>query len=270
MTKSTPKIRGYLARDVFSGVLLYRKSNKLVYLVSLDYKNRKDKVAVGSKFSGTIYPNRSALSPDGKDFLYFAMGKGQGDLDKKFYCWTAICNPPKIKANLFMPHNTTYSGGGYFIDESNIYIAGGTKAELSLSKGIDKDKYFGRYKIIFDPAYNNGRWDSQKYGWIDIEKNKYGFATSWAKANKDHSITKKVKKNWIKSGEFSMHEYTITGKKEEALFEQTDNINWADIDNYGRLILCSGSILRIYENYRPVVSDKPKEFDLEELINGAA
>ncbi len=266
MTKNTPKTRGYLAEKSFSGVFLYRKSNKLIYLVSFEYKNKKDKIIIGSRFSGTLYPNRSAISPDGRDFLYFAMGKSQGNYDKKYYCWTAICSPPLLKANLFLPHINTYSGGGYFIDENNIYISDGMKPELSSSTGISTGNYFGKYKITFDPSYNDGRWDSQKYGWSVTRKNKQGYSVAWMKECKGFIITKSVKKNWAKGGEYSMHEYTIAGKKGEILLENTDSINWADIDNYNRLILASGSEVKIFKDKKDLLNGKCSLFDMEEYI----
>jgi hypothetical protein len=264
--KSTPKIRGYIAREGFTALFLYRKSNKVTYLVSLNYRNRSDKFKVGSRFYGQIYPNRCGLSPDGKEFIYFAMGKSQLSFGKKYYTWTAVSNPPMLKANLFIPSDTTYGGGGYFIDRENLYIADTLHVKKELIKGISDGNYYGNYKITFDAKYNDGRWDSQKYGWSVTGKNKQGYPVAWKKEESSVCLVKSVKNNHMKDGEFSMHEYSMLDEKGIGIDAGDDRINWADFDNYGRLIITSGSKIRIYKNKASLLKRNCIEFDLNEII----
>ncbi len=265
--KSTPKIRGYIARDAYSALFLYRKSNKVTYLVSLNYKNKTERFIAGSRFYGQFYPNRSGLSPDGKEFIYFAMGNSQQSFGKKYYTWTAISNPPLLKANLFIPHESTYGGGGYFIDEKNIYIADTLRMDKALIKGISEGNYYGNYKITFDDKYNDGRWDSHKYGWDVTGKNKYGYPVEWKKECSGISITKTVKKNLLKDGEFSMHEYTLRDGKGNIIPDGEESINWADFDNYSRLVAASGSSIKIYKNKASLIKRNCTEFDLDNIIS---
>jgi hypothetical protein len=265
MTVNTPKIRGFLAEKNNSAVFLYRKKNKVTYLLSLNYQSKKDVVVTGSKFHGNIYPNRCGISPDGRYFIYFAMGSGKKGYDRNLYTWTAICEPPKITALLLVGHNDTYSGGGHFIDEKSIFLSAGvyTTFENSLTPG-NKAK-FGKYNIIIDSNYNHGGWDSHSNGWIAAETNKQGFAIAWKKENDYYSILKSVKKNWIKQGEYSMHEYVISSAKGEKCLDAED-ITWADIDNYGRLMIASGSKLKIFSDKRALLKDQFEEIDFESFI----
>lgn len=265
MTKSTPKIRGYIARDGYTALFLYRKSNKVTYLVSLNYKGKSEKFKAGSRFYGQLYPNRSGLSPDGKEFIYFAMGNSQLSFGKIYYTWTAISNPPLLKANLFIPHESTYGGGGYFIDEKNLYISDTISVKKELIRGISEGNCYGNYKITFDVKHNDGRWDSPKYGWDITGKNKYGYPVAWKKESGSICLMKSVKKNQLKDGEFSMHEYTLQDEK-GILIENGENINWADFDNYGRLIIASGSKIRIYKNKASLIKRNCIEVDLDVVI----
>jgi len=263
--KSTPKIRGFIARDGYTALFLYRRSNKVTYLVSMNYKGRSEKFQTGSRFYGQLYPNRSGLSPDGKEFIYFAMGNSQQSFGKKYYTWTAISNPPLLKANLFIPSDSTYGGGGYFIDEKNLYIAGIPHVKKELIKGISEGKNYGNYKITYDDKYNDGRWDSHKYGWEVTSKNKYGYPVAWLKAEGAVCVVKSVKKNTMKDGEFSMHEFILQDENGK-IIEYGDTINWADFDNYGRLIIASGSRIKIYKNISQLKQNRCAEYDLEEII----
>lgn len=254
-----------MAEKDFSAVFLYRRSNKVTYLVHFSYKNRKDKLTVGSKFIGKIYPNRSSFSPDGRYFIYFAMGGGRKGYERKYYTWTAICEPPKITALYLLAHDETYSGGGYFIDDKNIYIAAGVYSDLENTHSPGSLKKFGNYDITFDSKYSIGGWDSPGSGWSVTEKNKYGFATAWKKDSKHFSISKSVRKNWIKEGEYSMHDYRILCGDEILLPEE--NITWADIDNYGRLIAASGSRLFIYKDKNDVKKNGFAVIDIESYID---
>lgn len=262
--KSTPKIRGFIAEKDFSAVFLYRRSNKITYLLQFSYKNRQDKLTVGSKFIGKLYPNRSSVSPDGRYFIYFAMGAGRKGYEKKFYTWTAICEPPKITALYLLAHTETYSGGGYFIDEKNIYLAAGVYSEFENTLSPGSLKKFGNYEITFDSKFSSGGWDSPGSGWRVTAKNKHGFATAWIKESKHFSVSKSVKKNWINDGEFSMHDYKILCGEEVLLPEE--NITWADIDNYGRLITAVGSRLLIYKDKSAVKKNGFAVIDIESYI----
>jgi len=275
---STPKIRGYIAENREVIVLLYRKSHKVTYLVTLNYKNRKEILKIGSRFYGRFYPNRCDISSDGRYFLYFAMGKSQKKYDKKLYCWTAICMPPKLTANILFEHNDTWGGGGRFIDNKHLFIAPGMYPSFDTTK----KRSFDKYEIIFDAKLEDFGWNSGK-GWKLVEQQidphygeKYPIPKTWKKTTKGLSIIKTLEydshpklKNGNEKGAYDIHSYDLFNEKTNEKYSLNDNetCQWADFDNYGRIILSRGNNLFIYQNSKSIKENEPqKKYDLEELI----
>lgn len=251
---STPKIRGFLASEKCRGLFLYRRTNKTTYLISLSYEKKKDKLALGSGFYGRLYPNRCDISPNGEDFIYFAMGLSLREYGVKFTAWTAICKPPEIKAHLFIGQNDTWGGGGVFINRHLIYVNRTTE-------GTAENKYNG-YTITHDPKlYDN----SLHFGrdWEALEKEKYGNVNNARKTVGDITIERSVKSG--RHGEYSMFSYIIKDKDGNAV-EGLDKINWCDFDNFGRFITAVGSKIKIYDGLKSLKKNTAKEFDLEELV----
>lgn len=253
---STPKIRGFLASEKCRGLFLYRRSSKASYLISFNYEKKKDALSLGSGFYGKLYPNRCDISPDGEDFIYFAMGASLRQYGAKFTCWTAICKPPEIKAHLFIGQNDTWGGGGVFLSRHEIYL------NRAAESGAE-NKYYG-YKITRDQK----RYDTSLHygrGWEALKKDKYGNVKEARKTNGEIVIERVMNEEWGKTGEYSMFNYIIKDKDGNEL-EGLDKVNWCDFDNLGRLITASGSKIKIYDGIRSLKKATAKEFDLEELV----
>ena len=76
-----------------------------------------DKFEFGSWFYGRIYEDRCDLSPDGRYFVYFAANQTRHTWEKLgSNAWTAICQPPWLKAITFeVSCCGTWGGGGRFV-----------------------------------------------------------------------------------------------------------------------------------------------------------
>ncbi len=278
---STPKIRGYVAAKSNRTVFLYRRSNKITYLILLDYKKEKFSLEVGARFYGRIYPNRCDLSPDGNYFLYFAMGKSQQQYDKKLYCWTGICSPPKIKAEKLFAHGDTWGGGGKFIDSCTLFIAPGMYPDFDKTK----DERFHTYRIIFSekPEYQYNGWASG-HGWTISEFQidprhgpKYPIPKVWTKSSGRTTLCRCLHyQDFLKSkdgntvGSYDLHSYSVKyGKRqtEHSLDPLNGVCKWADFDSRGRLIMAVGSEVSIYKNVGNLLKGCSEiTFDFEDYI----
>ena len=266
-----------MATECDRTVFLYRRSNKITYLILLDYKKERFNLEVGSRFYGRIYPNRCDLSTDGKYFLYFAMGKSQQQYEKKLYCWTGLCSPPKIKAELLFAHGDTWGGGGRFIDDRTIFIAPGMYPDFDKTK----DLQFHTYRITFSqkPEYQYNGWASGN-GWtisefqIDPKHGpKYPIPKVWTKTNGRLTLCRVLHyKDFLKSkdgntvGSYDLHSYSVKYGKQQTEYS-LDQAKWADFDAKGRLIMAVGSQVFIYKNVGNLLKSRAETtFDFEDYI----
>ncbi len=279
---NTPKIRGYIAEKENIIVLLYRRTTKVSYLLYFKYDRENEKLILGSRFYGKFYPNRCDLSADGKYFLYFAMGQSQKEYKEKLYCWTAICKPPLLKANILFKHNDTWGGGGRFIDNKTIFIDSGMYPEFDLSK----EKRFDQYKITYNGRIEDNGWASGK-NWKLMEYqineklgDKYSIPKFWIKTNGKITLKRTLAYNtFLKvkdgktQGSYDMYSYVLIIHKSNAeipLSTSQNNCLWADFDNYGRLVITYNSSMLIYKNDTKLLKKELlKEYNLEELISKA-
>ena len=277
--KSIPKIRGYIATENNLIVFLYRQSNKITYLLTLDYRKTKEFLQVGSRFYGRIYPNRCDISPDGTYFLYFAMGKSQQQYNKKLYCWTGICIPPKLTAQKLFAHRDTWGGGGRFIDRKTIFISPGMYPDFNRQQ----NDRFDRYQITFEEKLPPGEsWHLGK-GWKLAETQivpkygtKYPIPKFWIKTNGNLTLIKHLNydsflkfKNGQTIGSYDLHSYEIEDNENKNRYSLNDESSiclWADFDNKARLIVARESNIFIYRNLSDLVNQKYlKTFDFEIL-----
>ena len=274
--KTIPKIRGYVASQKNIIVFLYRRSNKITYLISLNYQTDKEWIEIGSRFYGRIYPNRCDLAPDGTYFLYFAMGKSQQQYHQKLYCWTGICIPPNLTAKLLFAHQDTWGGGGSFVDNNTIFVSRGMYPDFDIQQNYQLD----RYQITFEGEYDGGSWTSGK-DWQLTETQinstyQYPIPKCWTKTKGKITLIKYLNYNsFLKSkdgqtmGTYDLHSYEIKKTKSEVRHSLNDEkiCLWADFDNYGRLLITRGSEIFIYQSFKDVIDKKPsKVFDLENMI----
>ena len=275
--KTIPKIRGYIANKNHKIVFLYRQSNKITYLVLLNYQKKQESIQIGSRFYGRIYPNRCDIAPDGTYFLYFAMGSSQQQYQKRLYCWTGICTPPYIKAELLFAHNDTWGGGGRFIDEQTLLISRGMYPQFDLEQNYT----IGKYQITLTGKYDS--WTSGQ-GWKLIETQidsrygqRYPIPKCWVKSNGKITLLKYLNyssflksKNGQTVGSYDLHSYEVQNNKTKVrhfLNQENTACLWADFDNYGRLVLARGSEVFIYNNWHDITNHKFKsKFNIEQLL----
>ncbi len=188
--------------------------------------------------------------------------------EKKSYCWTAICTPPFITANFFLEHYDTWGGGGAFLSENKIFINNVGAEPLQSKK--------------FNQYYIKDKNDIQEMdfkrdtGW-QITETQQVFTDSFLpkfieKTVKNITIKKQYEHHKLYNkgkncGEFDMFSYTFIDNNTK---EKTEipTCQWADFDNFGRLLLACKSVIKIYKNYHQILEDKPIiSYDFEDLLD---
>jgi hypothetical protein len=110
-----------LASDAPVGVVFRRGPSKLVRIILWDRDT--DKFTPGQWFKGTIYPDPSDISPDGRHMIYFAMGGVAWAIPKTGGTWTAISSVPSLTALALWPQGgSTRGGGGMFTSNSSYWL----------------------------------------------------------------------------------------------------------------------------------------------------
>lgn len=121
MAKQTPPCRLFviLARDEPVAVIIRRGPSLWSHI--LLWETQRDVVTPGAWFKGRIYENKCDVSPNGKLFVYSAYKKGyvQPGYTAIF---TAVSRPPWLSAVALWRCDTTYGGGGRFLDDRRIAI----------------------------------------------------------------------------------------------------------------------------------------------------
>lgn len=262
MTESTPKVNGYLADKANTMVLWYRKSRKVNYFFQINYGGKKEKIILGAKFHGKIFAERCDLSPDGHYFVYFAMGMSTTSGKAIQSCWTAICRPPKITADVFLEQYDTWGTGSRFIDDKTLYVSYGAAPQFDTSR----DMYFKDLRITFHPDPYSGEFN---HGWKTIVPPGTG-ALVWQKERWGIFLRRKFRRYEAgKTGRFDLFHYTLSvgGRKIELEFRGI-GAQWVDFDNAGRLVCGHGSFIVFYDNLKQVTDHSPKFIiNLEEFIN---
>ncbi|AWN54667.1 hypothetical protein [Methylobacterium sp. 17Sr1-1] len=100
--------------------VIYRRGpSKQTCLIRWD--RATDTFEVGQWFNGRVYPERSALAPDGEHLLTF-----MGSFRPPFRTWTALSRPPYFTALALWPKGDTWGGGGAFLSERTFALAHGS------------------------------------------------------------------------------------------------------------------------------------------------
>lgn len=128
----------FFAAENSRAVILYRAKSDLHRLIAWDTK--KDIFEPGQWLKARVYASESALSPDGKHFLYSALdGRWAGPTSG---CYVAVSKPPHFTAIEFFPVMDTYGVGGFFINNQKISLrCFATESGVStLSSGLQLDR----------------------------------------------------------------------------------------------------------------------------------
>lgn len=102
----------FFARDVHKAVILRQGPTQVWRMILWD--RRDDTFLDGQWTRQRVYPERCALSPDARHFIYFMLD-GHWDHDGKG-AYTALSQPPYWTALALFPVGHTWWGGGRFFD----------------------------------------------------------------------------------------------------------------------------------------------------------
>ncbi len=111
-----PRLSLLLAKEAPVAVIIARVRAKLFHVMKWEYE--KDVFEHGSWFKGTIHQESSDVSFDGRHLVYFALNPKSGT-----FSWTAVCEPPFLKALAFWKHVSTWYGGGFFPDKRTLWLS---------------------------------------------------------------------------------------------------------------------------------------------------
>lgn len=275
-----PKIRGYFARSANKAVFLYRRRRKETWLVSCDYGDDKGKrltpkFEVGSRFSGRFYPSRCSLSPNGKQFVYFVMGGQQSDFGERYYCWTAMCKPPRISAEFLLPHDDTWGGGGTFLDDRNLVIFSGMHHGRKELLAINNQTICGT-KVFVSDTFGDIPKAAQTIKVVDDGWRGTGHSQMlsgrWWKTCGKAMLFARYRDDWQKHGEFDCYGYVLADQKRRPLLPEAlmEGVQWADFDRLNRLWVTRNQYIEIYKLAGLGTEARPtKRIDLERAIQEA-
>ena len=125
--KIYPRLHIILARESDKALIIRRGPSKLTAVIGWD--RGKDNFCIGQWFKGKIYHYRSDISPNGNYWIYFAMSA------RRAQTWTAIANPPYLKAIDFYRKHDAWNGGGIFLTNYSYWLNDGM-----VSKHIQEKK----------------------------------------------------------------------------------------------------------------------------------
>ena len=99
-----------LASQSRAAVIYRRGPTRHTALIGWD--RATDTFETGQWFKGKVYPDRSALAPDGAHLLTF-----MATFRPPFRTWTALSRPPWFTALALWPKGNTWGGGGTFVGD---------------------------------------------------------------------------------------------------------------------------------------------------------
>ena len=109
-----PRLHILLAKDSPQAIVIRRGPSDHIAVIGWD--RRTDTFTVGQWLKGNIYHFRSDISPNGNNWIYFAMKKGKP--------FTAVARTPYLKAEDFYAQCDTWDGGGLFLDNDSYWLNG--------------------------------------------------------------------------------------------------------------------------------------------------
>ncbi len=121
MTKPVIRLHLFFATENDRAVILRQGPTQQFRMIL--WHRDSDTFEDGQWLKHKVYVERCDLSPDGRHFLFFALdGNWQSDAAGTY---SAISRPPYWTAVALFPCNSTWSGGGFFLDSTHYYAVGG-------------------------------------------------------------------------------------------------------------------------------------------------
>ncbi len=281
MIMKSPTTKPYilLAKEAPIAILIAKKGSKKYHIIKWNLET--DEFEYGSWFHGTIYNLKTDLSFDGKYMVYFAMGDGHS-MRSNLYCWTAICEPPFLKAKILYDHLDTWHGGGIFWgdDGKQLFLEAFNHplARKQSENKITDDEFTKKYIIKTTvEEYPFPQWKFSwifyyrllRNGWKDVStgQTKYDFldnrsetrdALEFEKIILNYKLRMKLKFDWIKHGMYHLCDYFLFDDKNNLINIIDNTVIWADVDVFGRLIFVKNGIVYRCEkdnlfNFSPII-----------------
>lgn len=113
-----PRVHIFLARESPQALILRREPTN--WTCTIGWNRADDTFELGQWVKARINPRKCDISPDGKQFIYFAYTTGSHTHHHEMY--TAISRTPYLKAIGLWPHRTMYDGGGEFLSNDEFCI----------------------------------------------------------------------------------------------------------------------------------------------------
>ena len=244
-----PKIAGFVAAGADKALYLYQRRRNETFVVLHHLGNDGDeRLEVGARFTGRFYPSRCDLSADGEHFVYFVMGGAQQKSEKRLYCWTAMCRPPKLTALFLLPHHDTWGGGGTFHGNAFVTVVAGMHNTGEELEAVHKRRFDGvtvnvhSSDLKIPPIRNlppkRSRW----------KKAGLPFSTKFTTKTKHARLTIERRGDADKKGDFDSWQYGLTDHHGHSLLPEktVEQFTWADFDNRGRLLASIGSAVVVF------------------------
>jgi hypothetical protein len=173
--KTTPRsVRLYaiLARKSPEAVVFRRGPSDKVLLVRWNTQN--DSFEIGQWLRGRIYERRCDLSPQGRLLLYFA-----ANYREPYRSWSALSQPPFLKALALWPKGDGWGGGGHFLSRTEIAL-NHRDGEMRLAPGFSVPRWLKVRQFGERPGWGEDDpvWTErlQRDGWKLIS---YPTETKW-------------------------------------------------------------------------------------------
>jgi len=228
-----------------SKAVIFRRGPRIWTEIIL-WDTKTDTFTQGQWFKGTLYKKRCDLSPDGSKMLYFAAKhyKTYPPITKHPNTWTAVSRPPYLTTLATARAHGTHDGGGYFGDNSTIYI---NQSRYVPDKDnvppIVVERINVAQSVDFKPITSDGSfyYEEELYylllerrGWSTEQINQDENPVLWRKDNLTHAYSlfmasingSKRGETWQFNLKRNHHESEISVNSDE----------WADWDQQGRLI----------------------------------
>jgi hypothetical protein len=228
--KSTARLFVAYSENPKRTLVLRRGPSRQV--ATFNWDRTTDKFTLGQWLKGKIYWHRADISPDGKHWIYLALGRGG-------QTYTVVAKTPFLKALDYHPWMGTWGGGGRFVSNKGYELAG--------HSSILNRKLSGQFQVSErNTTASLGILNRlQRQGWSYMMNGDY---------------TRKIGKGWIlhkhvgegqKFGRSNDSEWHSLSHKGLDLKFKRPNWEWADLDGKNLVFAEGGKLFKASLNIDP-------------------
>lgn len=242
--KVPARIHILLAKTSAQALILRRGPSRQTAVIS--WNRRDDTFKVGQWLKGKIYHFRSDISPDGKHWIYFAMGK-MGNT------WTGVAKVPYFRASDFYVKGDSWNGGGLFLSDRKYWL---NNNGVLLHENRRKESALEVSNTY--PGHESGYGECPMIYFIRLKRDGWKEESMKALTRNEtiQTFSKRINHHWTMIKIFHMGSRNVTGKgvyyEEHRLVNRQEELEiplpdweWADLDR-DRLIwaekgnICTG------------------------------